>query len=375
MEGAVSAGAIGLDTEFMRERTYHPRLCLVQVAVGDNVYLVDATPKIDLSGIGRLVADPRVRVVLHAGKQDLEIFFDAFGVVPVNVFDVQVAAAFAGYGSALPYGRLVETAVGVKLVKGESYSDWCRRPLTRAQLRYAADDVRYLLPAAQRLEEDLRRLGRAAWVAEEMKSFEDPSAFGTDPDRAWLKVAGRGSLTGRQTEVLKEVARWRETTAKKRDLPRGWIVKDPTLVEIARRRPGSLQELRAIRGMAAGEAERSGAEILEAVARGERRDVEDRPRQASKAAQTRARILAGLADAVVRARCDRAGIAADAVATKSELEELIAGLASGDPGDHRLLAGWRRDLAGNAILDLVAGRTAVKATNAPPYIEEVAADA
>jgi ribonuclease D len=374
LESARGAGAIGLDTEFMRERTYRARLCLVQIATFDHAFLIDPLEGADLGGVADLIADESVEVIVHAGKQDLELFHEDYGVIPKRVFDVQLAAGFAGHGASLPYGRLVEGVLGVSLDKGESYTDWCRRPLTEAQLRYAGDDVRYLLGIAQRLKERLRELGRLGWVEQEMQSLEDPGGYGIDPSDVWRKVAGRGTLSGRQTAVLKEVARWREETAARRNLPRGWIIKDPTLVEIARRSPSSIGQLQAIRGMNVKEAERSGNQILAAVELGRRGPAIESPKPAGRAVQVRARMMAGLADAVVRARCEEAGIATELVSTRSELEavliEIFLGLRNGS--DHRLLNGWRRDLAGRAIVDLARGRIAVKGVERPPYVEEVA---
>jgi ribonuclease D len=373
LESAQGAGAIGLDTEFMRERTYRARLCLVQIATFDHVFLIDPLEGSRLRGVADLIADESVEVVVHAGRQDFELFHEIYGVVPKAVFDVQIAAGFAGHGASLPYGRLVEGALGVTLDKGESYTDWCRRPLTEAQLRYAGDDVRYLLGIAQRLKGRLRELGRLEWVEQEMRSLEDPDAYGIDPAEAWRRVGGRGTLSGRQVAVLKEVARWREETAASRNLPRGWVVKDPTLVEIARRRPTSIGQLQAIRGMNVKETERSGNEILAAVERGRRAPAIDLPTVAARAVQMRARMMAGLADAVVRARCEQAGIATELVSTRSELEalliEVFQGLRNGS--NHRLLNGWRRDLAGQAVVDLASGRIAVRGVDRPPYVEEV----
>ena len=373
LESARGAGAIGLDTEFMRERTYRARLCLVQIATFDHVFLIDPLEGSPLQGVADLIADESVEVVVHAGRQDFELFYEIYGVVPRAVLDVQVAAGFAGHGASLPYGRLVEGALGVTLDKGESYTDWCRRPLTEAQLRYAGDDVRYLLGIAQSLKERLLELGRLEWVEQEMRSLEDPDAYGIDPAEAWRRVSGRGTLSGRQVAVLKEVARWREETAASRNLPRGWVVKDPTLVEIARRRPTSIGQLQAIRGMNVKETERSGNEILAAVERGRRAPAIELPKVAARGVQMRARMMAGLADAVVRARCEQAGIATELVSTRSELEalliEVFQGLRNGS--NHRLLNGWRRDLAGQAVVDLARGRIAVRGVERPPYVEEV----
>jgi ribonuclease D len=360
----------------MRERTYRARLCLVQVAAGDGIELVDPLGGGDLSGIAELIGDESVQVIVHAGKQDLEIFHEAFGVVPRNVFDVQLAAGFAGYGASLPYGRLVELLTGTLLVKGESYTDWCRRPLTEKQMSYAADDVRYLSAMCERLERELEALGRTGWVRDEMAPLEQAESYGVAPHEAWRKVAGRGALTPRQTAVLREVAAWRERTAARRDVPRGWLVKDPTLIEIARRQPSSTGALKSIRGLNAKEAERSGGEIMAAIERGRRADpIGLDGRAAPRDVAARARVSVGLADAVLRARAERARVAPELVATRAELEAVLvdAFSDSGDPGRHRVLRGWRRELAGECLLALARGEVAVRVVDDPPYVEEVTA--
>lgn len=373
MAAARAAPAVALDTEFLRERTYRARLCLVQMATRDEIWLIDPTTGTDLSPIAGVLADPEVEVIVHAGKQDLEIFHDLLGVVPTRVFDVQLAAGFAGFGANLPYGRLVELVIGARISKGESYSDWCRRPLTEAQLSYAADDVRYLLEAAQRIRARIDELGRTSWVEEEMAALSQAHSYGVDLDEVYRRVTGRGTLSGRQVAVLREVARWREQEAARRDVPRGWIVKDPTLVEIARRGPETVAALKQVRGMNPKIADRSGRDIIECVKRGKDAAVVDAPRGASRQIQARARMLSGLADAIVRARCDHAQIATELVATRGELEGVLADVLAGslDPAAHRLLKGWRRELAGEAVLALAEGRIAVKATDEPPYVEEI----
>jgi ribonuclease D len=366
-------GRMALDTEFIRERTYRPRLCLVQIATPLAISVIDPLDVRDLAPVAEALADSSVEVVVHAGKQDLALFYDLYGAVPNRVFDVQIAAAFAGYGGGLSYGRLVGEVLGATLVKGEAYSDWCRRPLTDEQLVYAADDVRFLLEAADRLRDRLQEAGRLEWVEEEMSALESPDAYRVDAAEAWRRVPGRGGLSGRQLAVLREVARWREEAAATRDLPRGWILKDPTLIEIARRAPSTEAQLRSIRGLGRGEVERSGRAILAAVARGKSGTVIPVPPAPPRPAQVRARLLSGPADAVVRARCERAGIATELVATRGELESLLAAVFSGRPlgSDHRLVTGWRRELAGDAVLALAEGRIAVRSVAHPPFIEEV----
>ena len=375
VDGARAAGgSIGMDTEFLREKTYRAKLCLVQIATTDTIYLIDPVRGLDLRAVAALIADEDIEIIVHAGKQDFELFYEEYEVVPSRVFDVQLAAAFAGYGSSLPYGRLVGELAGVQLVKGESYTDWCRRPLTDAQTRYAADDVRYLREISERLAKELDDLGRSEWAREEMRrQFEEVEAYRFDPEGAWRKVSGRGSLSARQLTVLKEVARWREETASGRNVPRGWLVRDPSLVEIARRGPASMGELKAIRGFNAREAERSAQEIIEAVKTGRTAKAIESAPAPPKSAQARARMLSGLADAVVRARCERAKIATELVTNRAELENLLAEVVNGslEESRHRLLDGWRRDLAGEAVLALARGQIALKAIDRAPYIQEV----
>jgi ribonuclease D len=365
-----------MDTEFMREKTYRARLCLVQIATRDGIYLLDPLDGPDIEPVADLIADGSTEVVVHAGRQDFEIFHERFGAEPAKVFDVQVVAGFAGYGASLPYGRLVESVTGIQLEKGESYTDWCRRPLTEAQLRYAADDVRYLLVIADVLKDKLRVSGRLGWAEDEMAHFQDGSLYSTDQNEIWRKVSGRGSLSGKQMAVLRELASWREEMAVKRDLPRGWVIKDQTLIEIARRAPKSISELKNVRGLAPKEAERSGDALLEAVARGREAGPIETPKGPSRTAQVRARMMAGLADALVRSRAEHAEIASEIVSTRPELEAFLGDVFDGriDAGRQRLLRGWRKDLVGDALVDLAEGRIAIRSTDKPPYVEEVGLD-
>lgn len=373
VEDARRHGRVALDTEFLRERTYRARLCLVQIATPASVHLIDPINGLDLSPVGTLISDPAVELIVHAGRQDFELFVERYASLPARVLDVQLAAGFVGLGASLPYGRLVEETLGVQLVKGESYTDWCRRPLTNAQLTYAADDVRYLFGVADHIEERLATLGRSSWVQEEMRMFEDASVYAVDPSDAWKRVSGRGGLSGRQIAVLREVARWREEVAIRRDIPRGWVIKDPTLVELARRAPTSPNALKNIRGMNVREADRSSAAIIAAIRRGVESPPVKLPPMPPRAALARSRMLSGLADAIVRARCEYNQIAPELVATRGELEALLADSFrhKPDPDRHRLLQGWRRELAGEAVLALASGRLAVRVIEDPPYVEEV----
>lgn len=371
---AKTARRIGLDTEFMREKTYHAQLCLVQVAGADRIGLIDPLEGADVRPVAELVADRNIEIVVHAGRQDFEILLSLFDVVPLNVFDVQLAAGFIGLSSSLAYHRLVEETIGAKVSKGEAYTDWCRRPLTDLQLTYAANDVRYLLPVADYLKNRLAELGRADWANEEMKVFEARAMYETAPENAWRRVAGRGTLNPRATAVLKEIAAWREETARVRNVPRGWVVRDPTLVEIARRRPASLSQLKGIRGLPSQEAARSARGIIDAIKLGVKEEPVAAPQGASRSALARAQMVSSVADAVVRARCASAEIASELVATRAELEAVLVDVFDGsaDMSRHRLLHGWRRKVAGDAVLALVRGEIAVRIADRPPYVEEVA---
>lgn len=370
---ARAEGVIGLDTEFMRERTYRARLCLVQLATPDNIYILDPLEVEDLSQIASLISDPDVEVVVHAGRQDLEIFFERYEAVPARIYDIQLAAAFAGLGASLPYGRLVQELTGAKLKKGESYSDWCHRPLSTEQMTYAADDVRYLLESAEELKRRLVQQGRATWVIEELAALESREAFVMDLDEVYKRVGGRGSLSGKQLSVLREVARWRETEAQRRDTPRGWVIKDPTVIEIARRAPTSIAALTKIRGLNPREAERFGSDILAAIERGLSGAEVKTPKAPRRSAQVRARVLSGPADAIVRSRCEAANIATELVSTRGELESLLADISSGvsDLSRHRMMRGWRKELAGDHVVAFASGAVTLRAVDHPPYIEEV----
>jgi ribonuclease D len=380
VERGAAEGSIGIDTEFMRERTYRAKLCLVQISLSDAIYLIDPLNGLDLRPVAELVGDEKVEKVLHAGRQDLELFFEAYGITPRSIFDVQVAAGFAGFGASLPYGVLVKSVLGAVVEKGEAYTDWCRRPLTDAQMRYAANDVRYLLAAAEGLKNRLQSLGRLGWAREEMAVLEATATYEFDPAAAWRKVSGKGGLSPRQLGVLKELARWREDTASRRDLPRGWVIKDATLVEIARRRPANLNQMTSIRGLNKKEAERSAESLLAAIKRGSEAPLTAEPPAPPRSVLVRARMISGIADAVVRGRCEQAGMATELVSTRSELESLLAhALAGTSPEEmasrHRLLTGWRKELAGDAVLALARGEIAVRISKEPPYVEEVPLDA
>jgi ribonuclease D len=361
-------GRVALDTEFWWERTYAPVLCLLQAATRERIVLIDPQEGGVVGPIAELVADPAIELVMHAPAADLLLFALREGSHATRVVDTQVIAGFAGFGAGSGYERLVEAGLGVRLLHNETFSDWRRRPLSQTQLAYAADDVRYLLPLADTLRQHLQRLGREGWADDELASrFGDPSRIEPSPERAWLKIARRGRLSPRQTAVLAEVAAWREREARRRDLPPGWLVKDPSLVEVARAQPTDSAALRRVRGVGTlGSAE---ASLLEAVKAGKAAPPIEATREPAPEIARRAAAISGLATVLLRVRSDDAGIASELVATRSELEEFARAAARGDESDHQLATGWRAELVGDELRRLLDGKIAVATSRRPPYVE------
>jgi len=291
-------------------------------------------------------------------------------VRPRNIFHTQVAAGFVGFGGSPSLERLLDQAVGVRLRHDEGFTDWQRRPLTPVQIEYAADDVRHLLAAATALRRRLAEQGRQAWVDEEMEQRYGAGAMLVqDPDQAWRRVSGRGRLRGEQVSALAAVAAWREREARRRDLPASWLIKDATVIEVARRRPGTAREAESIRGLQI----RKGAQLdglLAAVAAAGPMPHGATEGELPSEVRRRVRVVLPLASAVLQARCGEARVASELVATRTELESLIAGQAMDADGAHPLLQGWRRELAGDSLLRLLRGEVALRVLPRAPHVTE-----
>jgi ribonuclease D len=374
---ARDSGRLGIDTEFLWERTYSPKLCLVQIAVEDDVAIIDPlVDGVDLQPVADLIADPDVETILHAPHADLVAFAAKYDCAPANVFDTQIAAGFVGLGAGLSYERLVAEALDRELAPSESFTDWSKRPLADKQLIYAAEDVEHLFDLADELHARLQATGREDWARQELSQrFERMERLITDPDSAYRKVARRNRVNGRQLGALRALAAWRELTARKRDLPTSWVMKDATLVELARRNPKSAASLKKVRG-AESLHERDVNAVLEALEDG----TSSRPPQNGDSKpppprHVRERVLCskGVASSLLRARCEAQGIASELVATTSELEALIAHVAAGGETDGddvpSLLQGWRGEMAGHQLVDLIEGRIALRLTDRAPYLE------
>ena len=356
------AGRFALDTEFLGERTYVPKLCLIQVATSEFTALVDTLAVPRLQPFWDLVTDPALEKVLHAAREDLRLAYYGGGrVLPQNVFDTQVAAGFVGLPQyPLSYARLAEALVGVKLGKGETRSEWDRRPLTPEQVQYARDDVRYLLPLADKLSGAAARLGRAEWVCEELGRFSVASVYEPDPDMAYLRLRGvKSGLTRRPTALLRSLAAWREREAAARDVPARTVLRDEALIELALRPPRRLSDFVRLRGFPPGEEVSLGAPLLEALEAG-RAVPEDRlpaPMTGGDDETPRERSVADLLYAVGTALCLTRSLAPELALTKADTLDLVRGRSA---QTNVLLNGWRRQALGDELQRLAAGDSAAQ---------------
>lgn len=348
---------VTIDTEFIRERTYWPRLCLVQLAGAAEAAAIDPlAPGLSLEPLFDLLADERVLKVFHAARQDVEIFFHLMGKVPHPIFDTQIAAMVCGFGDSVAYDNLAAKLVKVHLDKGMRFTDWARRPLTEQQIRYALDDVVHLRTIYDKLAAKLEKNGRTGWIAEEMATLTDPLTYRLDPEEAWRRLKPR-SRNARALAVFRALAAWRERESQRLDVPRRRILRDEALPEIAASAPKSEAELSKVRGFSLsqiGAAQRSG--LLEAV-----RAALALPEAALPKPPAQERLtnhvgpLADLLKVLLKAKCEAAGVAPRLVATSDDLEAIAAHEA---PKVHAL-TGWRYELFGKDALALKSGQGAL----------------
>jgi ribonuclease D len=348
---------VTVDTEFMRERTYWPELCVVQLAGREEVAVVDAQAEgMDLAPLGELLADPAVVKVFHAARQDVEIFLLRFGAVPTPLFDTQVAAMVAGFGDQASYDSLVRALAGASIDKAHRFSDWSARPLSAAQIAYAAADVTHLRQVYLRLREKLLNEGRLDWVAQEMDALLEPSTYITEPSEAWERLKPKTS-NRRFLGVLKAAAAWREAEAQRINIPRGRLVKDETLLEVAASAPETAEQLARARGISEGFARgKSGAGLLAAIADAKALPEEAMPLplEARKGAGASPALVA-LLKVLLAAAAEAHHVAPRLIADTEDLERLAA---EAEP-DLRCLQGWRREVFGADALALKQGRLAL----------------
>ena len=347
---------VTIDTEFLRESTYYPILCVMQMASPDEALVVDAlAPDIDLASFFALMADERVLKVFHAGRQDIEIVWHRAGLIPHPVFDTQIAAMVLGHGDSISYEQLVQRITGDYLDKSHRFTDWSRRPLSKAQITYAISDVTHLRDIYLALSADLAKRGRIEWVNEEMEILTSPDTYRAEPERAWQRVRTRARKP-KELAVLMEVAAWREREAQSRDVPRGRVLKDDALGDIAVQAPTSMEKLAALRSLPRGfERSKWGEAILQAVERGLARDLKSLPRIERSRAAVNGAAIVELLKVLLRMTAERHAVAAKVIATVEDLERI----AADDEADVAALKGWRRELFGEKALALKHGRLAL----------------
>jgi ribonuclease D len=348
---------VTVDTEFMRERTYFPELCVVQMAGDSEVVILDAQADgLDLLPLGALLADASVLKVFHAARQDNEIFLHRFGAVPTPLFDTQVAAMVAGFGDQVGYDALVSALTGGSIDKAHRFSDWSARPLSAAQIAYAAADVTHLRGVYRKLKARLERESRLDWVAEEMAVLADPATYRPDPEQMWERLRPR---TGnrRMLGVLRAVAAWREREAQRVNIPRQRLLKDESLLEIAATAPGDVEALARVRGVTRGFAEnRSGAGLLAAIeAAKELPDAEMPEASKGREGARPSPALVSLLKVLLAAKCEEHHVAPKLLASSDEIDRL----ATEDQPDIPALHGWRHEVFGQHAQALKAGRIAL----------------
>ncbi len=349
---------IAIDTEFMRERTYWPRLCLVQVAAGEGLAAaIDPVAGLDLAPLFEILADSNILKVFHAARQDLEIFFHLMGRLPAPVFDTQVAAMVCGFGDQAGYETLVAKLARVRLDKASRFTDWSLRPLSERQIDYALSDVVHLRPVYERLRQRLEANGRAAWLEEEMAVLTDPQTYDMEPMNAYRRIKVRGG-NGRFLAVLRELAAWRERQAQSRDIPRNRVLRDEAMLEIAHHTPQSIADLNRTRGLGRSFAESAaGAEVLDAVKRGCSLPPEEWPEpDVKRELPRRVAPISELLKVLLKMKCDDHDVAQRLVASSADIEAIAA---FGEEADVHALKGWRRQVFGEDALRIRNGHLAL----------------
>jgi ribonuclease D len=377
-EGARAAGRLALDTEFMGEGRYRTLLCLVQLAIpegiheDDRIVVVDPLAEgLDGSPLAEVLADPAIEVVVHAGRQDIALMRRCFQTEVSNVFDTQVAAGFAGLGAQSSYDSLLTEVLGLKVAKTASFTRWDARPLSSEQLAYARGDVVHLLELADELERRLSALGRLEWAREECGPLA-LSSDERDPETIFARLPRIGGLSESVRPVARELVEWREQTAERQNRPVQGVLNDAALVEIARRRPSSRGELEKIRGVGANGSGRRADDLLQAVERGRKRPPDPPPPGTRPPApKPDDAPLVALSEALLRARARESGLAYELLAARADLQAIVAAArAGGEEADVRTLRGWRRELAGAELLDMLQGRVSLSVSDGKLRVSE-----
>lgn len=351
---------LAVDTEFVRERTYFPKFCLLQLATTHGVACVDTLAVGDLRPLESLFDDKLTLKIFHSGRQDLEVLYQRCGRLPKPIFDTQIAAAFLGFPDQVGYASLLLEVLKIRITKSQRRTDWSVRPLSSEQLNYAAEDVLHLGPLYQALRERIGQTGRQPWVEEETRLLQDLSLYEPDPDDAWRRIGGASTLTDAQNSVLQILASWRERIAQDQNQPRNWVIRDDTLLELAKQLPSTIVELRRMRGITEKIERRYGKALLDITRCSETQSL-PRPPRPSRAESLEDEPLAKLLSELVKRRCSQAGISSTLVASRRMLREFVAA-----PMNSPLLRGWRKAFIGDELHAVLAGGSAATDTSPDP---------
>jgi ribonuclease D len=359
------AAFVGLDTEFVSEDTFHPELCLVQLITPDEAAVVDPQ-RVDVRPLWHAVSQAAGVVVWHAGREEMNFLLRSVGQMPERVFDVQIAAGFASNEYPAAYASVVGKFLGQQPMKGEQRTDWRRRPLTEAQISYALEDVRYLLPLYEKLTQILDRTERRGWFDEEMATWRDEVASAQDR-KDWRRVSGIGSLNWKSLAVVRELWHWRQEEARRLNQPPKRLLRDDLLVEIAKRRTDNPEQILAIRGMQRNDLKRKVGDLVACVQRGEATPLEPSSRTSQREPPSQLNLLGQFLTPALTTICRRAEVAASMVGTATDVRDLIAhrfGFGGASAETPLLLRGWRAVLVGNLLDDLLAGKKSIRIRNA-----------
>lgn len=376
VRAARSAGAVGIDTEFIWDRSYYPTLGLVQIGYPDgHCELIDAPEIEDWSPFAELMSDPDTVKILHDAQQDLTILYRACGGYPKNIFDTQRSSGFVGLSSTISLSELLKTLLKVRLAKTETRSNWLARPLTDAQLKYAEDDVRDSTRLMVKIMDRAEALGRKEWILNEMRMYENEDLYGeSDPDQEMPRVRGSGSLTSQQRDMLRALGAWRELKARHRNLPRNFILSDDAIVSLIKHPPESADAIRPMKGLTERALERNRASIWNALERGREGDLPEleNGRHAGPAPDDGYEARVDLSLAFIKGTCLAAQIDPALIGNRAEVTALVLEANSAESERHRILRGWRGEFCGEHLLSILKGQGAITinpTTKLPEYVD------
>ena len=339
---------IALDTEFLREKTYFAKLCLIQVASAERIACVDPLAIEDIQLLLDVIYDPAITKVMHSARQDLEIFYDITGELPVNMYDSQIAATLLGFGDQIGYANLLKDMLGIKLDKLHTRTDWSKRPLDEGQIQYALDDVRYLIEIYHQQNKKLKENGREHWLADDFNYLSNKSLYSAITAASWQRVRGSNSLKGVQLAVLQNLAEWREDVARQTNRPKQWIIRDDALVEFSRRMPKDQNSLEAVRGWDSGFTKHT-EQILAIIQRAKNIPKEQWPTQPKRVSLSKEQeAIVDVLMAIVRLKAAENTVTPSVLVNRKQLEKIVSG-----DYDCVVLMGWRKEIVGNELIAML----------------------